>query len=217
MIEHNGIFVQRMSRQIDTYQFPLFIQTFQISPTLSRQNLRCCNIDHIFSAKQRINCSRLVGLVTVTITHQCFKENFSFRIDSKKLFTFQLRKTIKTTRQRKAFHILLITSIQVDPLYKIKDTLIRTICPPFVHDTLYCSLSYSFYSTKAKANVTMLVYRKLQVTFIHIRPQYLNTHCLTFIHQLRDIGNVRQASTHNGSHILRRIICFQISCLISHP
>ena len=125
MIEHNGIFVQRMSRQIDTYQFPLFIQTFQISPTLSRQNLRCCNIDHIFSAKQRINCSRLVGLVTVTITHQCFKENFSFRIDSKKLFTFQLRKTIKTTRQRKAFHILLITSIQVDPLYKIKDTLIR--------------------------------------------------------------------------------------------
>ena len=31
-----------------------------------------------------------------------------------------------------------------------------------------------------------MIYRKLQVTLIYIRSQCLDTHCLTFVHQLRE-------------------------------
>ena len=62
-----------------------------------------------------------------------------------------------------------------------------------------------------------MIYRKLQVTLIYIRSQCLDTHCLTFVHQLRDVRDVRQASAHYSRHIFRWVVCFQISCLISDP
>ena len=102
-------------------------------------------------------------------------------------------------------------------MYKIKDSKERTIQPAFFHNTLHGSFTYTFDSSKSKTNIAIMVYGKLQVTFIHIRPQCLNTHCFTFVHQFRDIGNVRQTSTHHSRHVFRRIIRFQISCLVSYP
>ena len=217
MVKYDSIFIQRMCRKINSYQISFSIQSLQISPTFGRKNLRSSDINHIFSTKQWIHRGSFICLITVAVAHQRFKEHFSFRIYSKELFTFQFRETIKTTRKCQAFHILLIASIQIDTLHKIENPLKRAIRPTLFHYTLYCRLPYSFHSSQSKADITMPVYRKFKITFIYIRTKYLYSHRLTLIHQLCDISNVRQTSTHNGSHIFWRIVRFQISCLIRHP
>ena len=207
-----------MSGKVNTNQITLTVQTVEITPTLySLRNLRSCHINYVFATKQRIDCSSFISLITVAITHQSFQENFSFGVDSKVLFTFQFRKTVKATGQREAFHVLLIAGIQIDTLHKVENSGKRTVLFTFLHDTLHGSLAYSFYGSKPETDITVTIYSKLQVTLIDIRSQGLNTHRLTFIHQLRDIRNVRQTSAHHSRHIFGRIIRFQIGSLISHP
>ena len=72
-------------------------------------------------------------------------------------------------------------------------------------------------SSQSETDITVVVNRKLQVTLIHIRTERLDTHCLAFVHQLRDIGNVGQTSAHDSRHVFRRVVRFQIGCLISYP
>lgn len=207
-----------MSRKIDTDQITLTIQTIKITPTFyTLRNFRSCNINNVFTTEQRIDSSCLICLIAVTITHQCLQEHFPFRVYSKILFPFQFRETIKSSGQCQTFHILLVAGIQVDTLHKVEYTEERTIFTPFLHYALYSSFTYTFDSTKSETNITVMVYGKLQVTFIHIRSQRLNTHCFTFVHQFRDIGNVRQTSAHDSCHIFRRVIGFQIGCLVSYP
>ena len=49
----------------------------------------------------------------------------------------------------------------------------------------------SFHGTESETDITIMIYRKLQVTLIYIRSQCLDTHCLTFVHQLRALERCR--------------------------
>ena len=99
------------------------------------------------------------------------------------MFTLQLGETVKATGKSKAFQVLLVTSIQIDTLYEIEDTCIRTILLTLLHDALHSTLTYSFHRTQSETDITFRIDGKLQVRFVHIRTKYFNTHRLTFVHE----------------------------------
>ena len=217
MLQHNRIFIQRMSGKIDTHQITFPVQTIQITPAFSFRNFRSSYVNYILTTEQRVGGSRLICLITVTIAYQSFQENFILRVHGKILLALQLRKFIETSCQSQTFQILLITSCQIDALHKVEYTFERTILLTFFHDIQHGTFAHTFHCTEAKTYISFRVNGELQVTLIHIRTKNFDAHSLTFVHQLSDIGNVRQTSTHYGCHILGRVISFQISRLISYP
>ena len=63
----------------------------------------------------------------------------------------------------------------------------------------------------------MLVHTKCTVTLIDIRAQRLDIHRLAFLHQLRNLSNLRKTASHKRSHIFGRIMRLHICRLVSHP
>ena len=86
---------------------------------------------HIISAEKRISSRCLVNLVTVPVTNQRFNKHFSPAIQSKELLALYFREIIKTTCQSQRFYVLLITSIEVDTLYKVEYPLERAVSSAF--------------------------------------------------------------------------------------
>ena len=217
MLQNYGILIQRVCGQIDTYQIALPVQTVEVAPTFRYRYFRSGDIHHILTAEQGV-CSRsLVGLVTVTIPHQGFEEDLVLGVYGKILLSLQLREAVEPARQSKTFQVLLVAGCQIDTLHKIKYTFERTILLAFLHDALHSTLAYPFHRTKAKTDIAFLVHGELQVTFIHIRSQCIDAHCLAFVHQFGYIGNIRQTSAHDRRHVFGRIIGLEESRLIGHP
>ena len=102
-------------------------------------------------------------------------------------------------------------------MYEVKDTFEWSVGITFFYNALHGGFAYAFHRSQSETDITVMVDRKLQVTLIHIRAERLDTHCLAFVHQLRDIRNVGQTSAHDSRHVFRRVVRFQIGCLISYP
>ena len=217
ILKHHSIFIQRMGRQIDTNQFTFLVQPFQITPGWSRYDFRSGNFHLMLTAEQGIDGSRLVHLVLTSITDQSFYKGFILGIFHKEILPLDISKAVKTSGQCQVFNILPVTSRKIHTLYKIKDALVRTILLAFTQNALHSRLTDSLDCSQSETDVTPTVNRELQQTFVHIRTKHPDTSCLRLVHQFRDFSDVRNVSAHGGRHILRRIICFQISSLISNP
>src|SRR5690606_8755222 len=79
------------------------------------------------------------------------------------------------------------------------------------------STSHTFDCTHTKTNCPFLVHNKFVLGFIHIRSQNRNSRTTTFFHKESNFRNIIHIIRKNGSHILCRVICFQISRLIGDP
>ena len=88
---------------------------------------------------------------------------------------------------------------------------------PFFHDGIHCRVAQSLDGSQSKTDISVHVHTELPAADVDIRPQSIDTDTFTLAHQLRNVGNVRQASAHYGCHVLGREISFQVSRLVSHP
>ena len=206
-----------MGRKIDTYQITFFIQTFQIPPCRRRNDFGSSNIHLILTSKQRICSCGFIHLILIPITYQNFGKGFILSVLYKEVFTLYSRETIKSTCQSQVFYILTITSRKIYTLYKIENIFIFSISLTFFKDRLHSTFPHSLNGSQSKTDIPFTIHRKLQITFIHIRSLGHDTSRLTLVHQFSNFRDIRNIPAHRSRHIFRRIVCFQKSCLISHP
>ena len=62
-----------------------------------------------------------------------------------------------------------------------------------------------------------MVDAELQVTFVDVGTQRVDAHRLAFVHEFRYRRDVGQASAHHARHVLRGVIGFEVSRLVSNP
>ena len=102
-------------------------------------------------------------------------------------------------------------------MHEIENIGERTIFFPFFDDTPDGVFTDAFHCTESETDITFFVYGEFQVTFIYIGAEYFDTHTFAFVHELRDFADVRNVPAQYRCHVLRRIIGFEISRLVSNP
>ena len=74
MVDNHRIVIERMSRQIETNHFALFVEHLQLIPILGNRHSWRLNINNRATTKQTLLRVEFLLLNTLTITHQLLKE-----------------------------------------------------------------------------------------------------------------------------------------------
>ena len=179
-------FIQRVGRQIDTYQFAFLIQTFYVAPAIfTLRQGGCLYLQISKTAKQRVLCLLLLRLIELAVAHHDLYGTLAFCIMGKEVLTAQT-KTVKATTQRQCFKGFAVDLTEVDALYEVEEVLIGSVLLALFDDSQCDAIAQPLDSSQTKAYLSFLVDTKLLIRLIDIRTQRSNTHRLTLVHQLRD-------------------------------
>ena len=186
-------------------------------PCRRRNDFGSSNIHLILTSKQRICSQGFIHLILIPITYQHFGKCFIFSVLYKEVFTLYSCETIKAPAKAK-FSIFL--RLQAERFTRCTKSKISLYSPFLSRSSRIDCTALSptpLMAPSPKRISPFTIHRKLQITFIHIRSLGHDTSRLTLVHQFSNFRDIRNIPAHRSRHIFRRIVCFQKSCLISHP
>ena len=82
---------------------------------------------------------------------------------------------------------------------------------------MHRTLPHTFNRPHSKPHGIVFIYRKFIITFIHIRSKHIQFHAPALFHEKSDLFNIIHVVGKYRCHIFRRIMCFQIGCLVGNP
>ena len=218
LVEDDGIVVERVCRQVDAYKLPFAVQALQGAPCAAHGDFGVGYLGHLRVAKERCRCIGLVVLVGVAVAYECLKELVALAVGAGILLArYATRQLVECSGKGKALKVLAVAGGEVHALHKVEYALERTICLALVYDGLHSALAHTLHGAQAKAYVALLVYTELAARLVHVGAKHVYAHALALLHQLGNFGNLVKVAAHCARHVLRRIVGFEVCCLVGNP
>src|SRR5690606_9943262 len=108
-----------------------------------------------------------------------------------------------------------IDRTEIDSFYKIIERLERTPGFTFLDQGISCRFTEPFQTKETYPNMSLIIHREMQITFVDIRTKHLDTHRFGFPKKEFQLGNITGVVHQNCSHEFLRIMSLQICSLKS--
>ena len=82
---------------------------------------------------------------------------------------------------------------------------------------MHCIFADSLNRSETETYVSSIIHGEFHATLVDVRTEGVDAHRLAFVHEFADVGYVGKASTHDGSHVLCRIVGLEVCSLVCHP
>ena len=169
VVEDDLILIQRMCREIDTHEFTLLVQPFDIAPAdVVLRNGRCGDLYIVEGAEERVLGLCLLRLIQLSVAHQRIQERLALVVHGEIALT-RNTEAVEATAQGQRLKGFLVDIRQVDTLRKVEDCLIRPVLLTLRDDGLCSRLSHALDGTQSETDLTMMIHTKLLIRLVHIR------------------------------------------------
>ena len=202
ILQDNPVLIERMSRQIDAYQFLLLVQTLQKRPLGGFGDGRCGNqvgMSHI--TEQRELGLHAVSLILGSVTDQDITEHLVLAAGLYELLAPYLGEAVKRSGHSQVLNVLTVAGAQVHALYKVKDALVRTVRLALAYYGRYCILAHTLDRCHTETDIALGVDTESGHTLVHIGTENVDAHGLALVHELGNLGYITCTAKY-GSHIL---------------
>ena len=214
------VLVERVCRKEEAHQLLLAIKALQGAPLLKFLG-RFGMLNHhivLLQVAEKAHLVRLlVGLEFLTIFDDLIEEGNALWIQSKILFAADLAETVKGARQCQRLEGLAINGTEIHAFHKVEDILKRTIGIALLYDCIGSTFAKALDTCQSETNCTFGIDRITLTRKIDVGPLDREADGTTFVHLLGQFVHVVQRTRKHSSHIFCRIMCLEVSGLVSHP
>ena len=205
-----------MGCKIHAHKILLAVKPLERAPFLGIRHRRTGNLNGIESAEERVCSLSLYRLILVSVSYNAVDKELALAVWRKELLALDAER-VERSGVCKVFDSLTVAGREVYALNKVVYVFEAAVLLALKDDGKSGTLAHSLNGSHAEADVSLVVYGKLYARLVNIRSERLNVHVPALVHKLGYIGYAVQASAHDGCHVLRRIVCLEVGCLVGHP
>ena len=220
VVDDDFIVVQRVRREVESHHLALLRELLQLAPFGAGRKHRTLNVHMSLAAEQALLGVVLFGLEPLSVAHQLFDEGDAVGvagIHAEELAAREIRDRVERPGVSEVLKTFAVDQRVVHPFDEVVDILERTVGLAFGDDALHGSLSDALHGGQSETDIAGQVGRELPHRLVDVGPQHADSHALALVHVKRQLLDVREVSAQHRSHVLRRVVGFEIGGLVGHP
>ena len=145
------------------------------------------------------------------------EEDLTLEIGREILLAAYFIETVEGTTQHQALQTAALHGGDVDALHEVKDVLEGPTRIALLQQSFDSTLAKALDGAQAEADGAGVINAESLTAMVDVGTENIDTERFAFAHQLRNLGDVIEASAHDGRHIFRWEVGFQPCCLVGNP